>query len=333
MSTAIGPEPDSLLGEVGESLMIAAVLAAADRLRVLDHLDRSPVDPAALVADGGLDQRSAPLLLAALHGLGLTTQDGDGRYRAGEPGLAAAAGVLLDMSRSLTEVLCTGRRGLSVDRRQDAERYYPAVVGPLGQAMTGPAGRAAALLAQHRPAYRDVLDLGAGAAPWSLAVARRLPACRVTALDLPGTLAMTRAAVTAAGLAGRYAFHAGDLFADPLPRETYDLVFAANLCHLFPAAVNRRLLRSAARLTRAGGTVAVIDILPDAAGRHRRAVALYALTLYARTSAGQLHTYDDHREWLTAAGFTGVRRTDVAGDLPLTMITAVRGPAADPGDE
>jgi hypothetical protein len=53
---------------------------------------------------------------------------------------------------------------------------------------------------------------GAGAAPWSLAIARRNPRCRVTALDLGAVLAVTRRAVATAGQADRFDYVSGDVF-------------------------------------------------------------------------------------------------------------------------
>ena len=53
------------------------------------------------------------------------------------------------------------------------------------------------LLAQ--PGLR-VLDIGAGAAPWSLAIAAREPGSTVKAVDLPAVMRSTRTAVRKAGL-------------------------------------------------------------------------------------------------------------------------------------
>lgn len=40
-------------------------------------------------------------------------------------------------------------------------------------------------------AIHSALDLGAGAAPWSLALAGRDPSCRITAVELPGPYPFT----------------------------------------------------------------------------------------------------------------------------------------------
>src|SRR5207302_5456366 len=128
-----------------------------------------------------------------------------------------------------------------------------------------------------------VLDVGAGAAPWSLAIARRSPGCRVTAVDLPPVLVATGRAVTAAGLRGVFDLVAGDVFEVPLAGEAYDRVVVGSVCHLFGEERNRRLLARANAALRAGGVVALIETLPDAEGGALGA-ALHALSLLVRTS-------------------------------------------------
>ena len=58
-------------------------------------------------------------------------------------------------------------------------------------------------LREGRPPVRG--DTPAGAAPWSLAVAARDPACLVTAVDLPAVVPATRRAVSAAGYGRQFA--------------------------------------------------------------------------------------------------------------------------------
>jgi methylase of polypeptide subunit release factors len=82
------------------------------------------------------------------------------------------------------------------------------------------AGTVAQLLA---PAGR-VLDVGAGAAPWSIALALADPAATVTALDLPSVLPVTRAEVQAAGLANRFTFSPADILTSPIEPGGYDLI-------------------------------------------------------------------------------------------------------------
>ena len=112
------------------------------------------------------------------------------------------------------------------------------------------AERAAKLL----PPAGRVLDVGRGAAPWSLALVARDPACLVTAVDLPAVVTATRRAVRTAGRQRQFRFLAGDLYDIELGRGVHDLAIAGNLCHLFNGDANRRLLGRLYDALAPGGT-------------------------------------------------------------------------------
>ena len=203
-----------------------------------------------------------------------------------------------------------------------AERLYPNVVRQLALLFRESAEHAAALLT--RPVAR-VLDLGAGAAPWSLAVAKRHPGCIVTAVQLPGVMPSTRFAVRAAGLERQYVFVEGDAFdIDWGARASFDLAFVANLCHLFDEEANVRLLRRVAEALGPGGSIAVVDVLASERGDGPRVAVLYALGLLLRTTRGRIYPYSTFRRWLEEGGFEDVRRRDLVGAFPLSLIRARR---------
>jgi ubiquinone/menaquinone biosynthesis C-methylase UbiE len=170
-----------------------------------------------------------------------------------------------------------------------------------------------------------VLDIGAGAAPWSLALAAREPSSTVTAVDLPAVMRSTRTAVRQAGLEDRYEFVEGSAFdVDWGEQATYDLALVANICHLFGENANLQLLRRVADALRPAGRVAIVDILPTERGDGPRAAVLYALGLVLRTSSGRIYPYSTFRRWLGQGGFEAPRRRDLPGPLPFTLITANR---------
>ena len=311
--------------EIADALWICGALAAANRLGVCHRLDQGPASVADLVADNVLAERGAGPLLDALVQLGLVSRDEAGRYRTTVPNLAELSGRLIRESESLTDVLRTGRpTGSAVDRRDGSQRYYPAVLTRTDAAKAEPAARAAAELAVRAP--HEVLDVGAGTAPWSLAVARLVPACRVTALDLPGVLPMTRAAVAAAGCSSQYTFIGADVHTDLLPDSAYDLILVANVCQLFDADTARRLLANVARWLRPNGTLALIHVVSGGAGERSLSASLYNLGLLTRTATGRAHSFADYKEWLVAAGLTQPRGTDLGGFLPFMLISATKPP-------
>jgi SAM-dependent methyltransferase len=170
-----------------------------------------------------------------------------------------------------------------------------------------------------------VLDIGAGAAPWSLAIAAREPSSTVTAVDLPAVMRSTRTAVRKAGLEDRYEFVEGSAFeVDWGEPATYDLALIANVCHLFGENTNLQLLRRVADALRPAGRIAIVDILPTERGDGPRPAVLYALGLVLRTSSGRIYPYSTFRRWLGQGGFEAPRRRELPGPFPFTLITAIR---------
>jgi len=186
----------------------------------------------------------------------------------------------------------------------------------------------AAMLATPAEAVADVLegadrilDVGAGAAPWSLAIARRNTRCRVTALDLEEVLAVTRRAVAVADHADRFDCVSGDVFDVPLPPATYDLVLLGNLCHLFDESANLRLFCRLRPAMQEDGRIAVIDVMPSQDVAAERSVRLYATGLMTRTSGGAVHSEESYRAWLEEAGFRDIRFSEASRTPPTSVVT------------
>jgi SAM-dependent methyltransferase len=310
-----------------DAVTVVGALAAARRLGVLDRLDRGAADAATVAADCGLTVRGATLVLDALVAVGALSATGDGRYRTGALG-AGDLERLLTLGDGLPEALRTGVPAIAAGTPDGAGRLYPTAVAHIGSIMADAAAAAAEWLAGAGSTVRTVLDVGAGAAPWSIALAREIPGCHVTALELPAVLPATRAAVAAAGFSDRYRFVAADVLTADLPADAYDLVLVGNLCHLFDGPANQRLLTTLATTLRPGGMAAILDLLPDTPAADRRSTALYALGLFARTCDGGLHTFAAYREWLVTAGLTPPGRHDLSGAPPITLVHARRADAA-----
>jgi SAM-dependent methyltransferase len=324
MIAPTGRQTDPALDELflQEAVAAGAALAAAARLGVLARLAAGPADPPALARDCAIGERGARLLLAALAGLGLAASADDGSYRAAVPDLGGLAALIAPWA-GLAEAVRDDRGPDAADTPDGAAALYPGVVTRLGAMFAPLAECAADLLAA--PGLR-VLDAGAGAAPWSLAIARRDAGCRVTAVDLPAVLPATRRAAAAAGCDGQLTYLAGDFFALDLGAG-YDLAIAGAVCHLFDGATNRQLLGRLFGALRPGGTLAVVEVLPNERLDGPRPAVLYALGLLLRTSRGQTYPFSAYAGWLRDAGYEAVERTDLGGGLPVSLITA-RRPAA-----
>lgn len=304
-----------------EACATAAAIQSAVELGVFARVSGAPSDPAGVAADCGLTRQGAQALLSALAGLDLLELGEDGCFRPASSNLAELAELLRPWA-CVQPALRGERRPADAATIAGAESLYPSLVSQLGALFRPSAEHAAELLAQ--PGLR-VLDVGAGAAPWSLALAARDPGCTVTAVELPGVIRSTRTAVRRAGREDRYEFVEGSAFdIDWGEPASYDLVLVANLCHLFAEEANLRLVRRVADALRPGGRVAIIDILPTEHGDGPRPAVLYALGLVLRTASGRIYPYSTFRRWLGEGGFEGPHRHALPGPFPLTLITGRR---------
>lgn len=311
-----------------EASAASAALSAADHLGVLARLDAGPVDSVVLAQDCAISERGARLLLAALTSLGVIGETADGSYQLVVPYLAHMTALITPWNH-LAEAIRDDRPALAGDTPVGAETMYPAVVPHLSTWFAPVAERAA----EHLVAgVLRVLDLGVGAAPWSLALAARNPALRVTAVDLPAVLSMTRQIVATSGYDAQFDYLSGDLFTVEVGHSSYDLAIAGNLCHLFDAAMNRRLLARLFDTLRPGGTLAILDALPNERLDGPRPIVLYALGLMLRTTHGQVYPFSTYMSWLREAGYEGIERIDLALAPPISLVRA-RRPAVEGGPE
>ena len=303
-----------------EALATSSVLSAADHLGILARLDADPANSITLSRDCAISERGAQLLLAALCSLGLIEEDSNGFYHSALPELAQMTTWITPWNQ-LAQVIRDDQSTRAGDTPDGAEMLYPEVVVHLGAWFAPAAERAADYLIARG---QRVLDLGAGAAPWSLALTVRNPNTHVTAVDMPAVLAVTRQVVTNCGLAARYDFLSGDLLTIDLGRSAYDMAIAGCLCHLFDEATNRRLLGRLFDVLRPGGTLAILDALPNERLDGPRPVVLYALGLLLRTSRGQVYPFSTYVGWLREIGFEAIELIDLSQNPPISLIMAQR---------
>jgi len=307
-----------------EALAAAAALSAADHLGVLARLHAGPADSITIARDCAISERGARLLLAALTSLGLIEENSDGLYHAVTPDLAHVSAWLTPWGQ-LTRAIRDDQPASAGDTPSGAVALYPEVVAHLGVWFAPAAERAADHLIARG---LRVLDLGAGAAPWSLALAARNPDLRVTAVDVPAVLAVTRQVVATSGCDTQFDYLSGDLFTVDLGRSTYNLAIVGNLCHLFDEATNRRLLGRLFDALRPGGTLAILDALPNERLDGPRPVVLYSLGLLLRTKRGQVYPFSTYVGWLRESGYEAVERIDLSPTSLISLMTA-RRPAAE----
>jgi cyclopropane fatty-acyl-phospholipid synthase-like methyltransferase len=176
----------------------------------------------------------------------------------------------------------------------------------------------AAMVAQQAgaPPPRKILDIAAGHGLYGIAFATRFPGCHATGLDWDTVIAVARENAARAGIADRYATIAGSAFEVPWG-DGYDRVLVPNFLHHFDTAACVGLLRRAHAALRPGGSVVIVEFVPDADRVSPPRAATFAMTALLTTPGGTAYTAAELAGMLAEAGF----EPPVVTPLPPTPAT------------
>jgi 2-polyprenyl-3-methyl-5-hydroxy-6-metoxy-1,4-benzoquinol methylase len=284
---------------------IVAAVVAAYQNSLLQALLNGSATPEIYAAELGLDAVATERILDVLAQVGVAECE-QGQYAASaalrqlddwQLGGIDALGALWSQ---VPAFLSRGERIAHMDGSLAVrETAYSGVVSPLAEAFSAGARQLAERL-PGRPSH--ILDVGAGAGIWSLAMAERHPETRVTALDLPKVLEVFYQHAEQMGLADRIETIAGDFHDVELPQGRFDRVVLANVLRLESREQTAALIRRIVRSLVGGGDLVIIDMLGDGTPAGERARAVYALHLAMRTQQGRTHALSDLRVWVEQAG-------------------------------
>lgn len=304
------------LGALERALVPAAALRAALATGVIEALTTSAM--AALSASDiaricSIDSHRAAVLLEVLADAGLIER-GFHNYRC-HPDLPGLANMMDERLADLPVAL--GRAGVRGLARRD---LYPGVVRSLAALVVGAAERASALLATKGA---HVLDLGAGAAPWSLAILKREPSTTLTAVDRPEVVPVTRDAIDELGFASRATVVAADLTSGELPGPA-DIVLLAHVCHLFDEDGVQTVMERAASQVMPGGRLAIIEVVDVPERCEQPALRRYELGLFSRTEAGRVHSLESLERICSGAGLDRQTTHQLGLEPPQALLLAER---------
>lgn len=322
--------PDAIL-QLGFGFWGAKTLLSAVELGLFTELARTgPGNAEALAGRLGLHARGARDFLDALVALGMLERE-EGRYA----NTAATAryldrasplylGGVLEMANArlypfwggLTEALRTGAPQNEVKHGRDlfGELYAdPERLQGFAAAMTALSLAPAQAMAQAFPwaRHRSVIDIGCaeGGLPAQIALAH--PHLAAGGFDLPALRPLFEAHVAAQGLAGRLAFHAGDFFADPLPKA--DVLVMGHVLHDWDLERKRLLIGKAYAALPSGGALIVYEALIDDERRTNAFGLLMSLNMLIETPGGFDFTAADCIGWMREAGFRETSVHPLAG--------------------
>jgi ubiquinone/menaquinone biosynthesis C-methylase UbiE len=312
------------------------VLEAAIRHRVFDVLDGGPKTIREVHEATGASVRGLTAIMNALVGLQFLAKDQQGRYSL-TPESAAflvstkpafQGGLIRHCSEQLipkwlrlNDIVATGKPVQAVNEETLGSDFFQKLVTDIFP-MSYPAAQT---LAQHlnfnghsRPVR--VLDLAAGSGVWGIALAQASDQIRVTALDWPDVIPVTRQTVARFGLTDRFSFVEGDLLQTDFGGN-YAVATLGHILHSEGEARSRALLAKTCQALDSGGTIAIAEFLvnPDRTGPVNG--LLFAVNMLVNTDQGDTYSFEEIRNWLGEAGFVNARTLESPGPSPLILAT------------
>ncbi len=309
--------------EVWGGMALAGVLVAAVNVGLTDRLAAGPATVDGLCAELGLDRVPTELLLACLRSGGYVS------YRRGQYALRRDARRWLDPASPVSVSRFVAANG-------DYWNWWADLPGVLRGAPPAHQHSAAADDEYWRryqygqrdlarlnadevarkvrvPDPRTMLDLGGGHGWYAARLCQRYPNLSATVLDLPGSNAVGRDIIAAAGMADRIQHRDGDGLTADLGTG-YDLVCCFNLVHHLAEADIVSLFRRARSALAPGGTFAVLDAFVPTGDRSTPADVL-GMFVYL-SSGSRLYPVQQLHSWLDQTGFRAPARRSPVRRMP-----------------
>jgi ubiquinone/menaquinone biosynthesis C-methylase UbiE len=310
-------------------------LAAAAQLRLFDHVAAGHRTAAEVAAAAGASERGTRGLLDALTAMGylrksrgryaLTPESATYLVSSSEFYMEGGSDVSLRLARdfaNLAEAVRTGAPVLANESPDVLQQFWPLLVKQIFPAnFVFSSNAVRALSGAERKRIARILDIGAGSGAWSIAFAQALPKARVTAVDLPFVLDVTRSYTRRYGVDDRYEYRPGSFHDVEFGREVFDLAILGHIIHSEGAQRGRKLIGKVFDALAPGGMLLIAEFIPNDERTGPVMPLLFGLNMLVHAPDGDVFTMREYREWLKHAGFRKIRTINAKAQSPLILAT------------
>jgi SAM-dependent methyltransferase len=343
----IGAIPDSLLerialelnkvpmpvGHAVYGMPTARAVTVAQTTGIFGRLAREPAGVAQLTRELELAEPGTRMLLEVLVDLGHVAREGDGYAlsKSARPWLDPESdtycGTFIEHTDEywewwgdLDRIVRTGDSFELHSRGADDPRWRTYITGQYELARLSAPEVARAI--KLRAGAASMLDVAGGHGWFSAELCRRNEGLRAVVVDLPGSAAVGREIIAAAGMSDRVRHVEGDMFEADLG-SGHDLVLCFNIIHHLEPDSIVKLFRRAGDALAPGGTIAVLDLFVEPGGRFRGQGAILGLFFYL-SSAAATYSPQQLSEYLREAGFDAPKQTRIRRIPDQSLYRAVK---------
>lgn len=293
------------------------LLASAVELDIFSRIAKGAKTPDQISEECGVDARLLGMMVNACEAMGLVSRKADKLYLSPEAKrllvrespdymggfIAMAGGEYYDAWRGFRETVITGR---PVRNDRMLMMSNPGYAGAHLRAMEAlTAGAARTLSTKAGLRAKSLLEIGGGTGNYSFALARSVRGMKAVIFDSPFACEQAKKRIEKGGLKG-VSVRPGDAEKGELPKG-HDAMMLSHVLQWMPPERCEAMLRRVCDALPKGGTVLVNEFLLEKGGTSPAFSSLLAFNAFMLSDGGGLHHRESIEEWLTNAGFSGVK--------------------------
>jgi 3-hydroxy-5-methyl-1-naphthoate 3-O-methyltransferase len=312
------------------------IIETAIRHNVFDLLSTGAKSADEIARASQTSPRGIRMILNALNAFQFVAKDHQGKYSltpesdaflvSTKPSFQGAlfkhlSGDFIPKWLKLTEIVKSGKPAMEVNDQSPGAKFFEQLVVDIFP-MSYPAAQALAdhlkLASSTKPV--KVLDIASGSGVWGIALAKKSPNVKVSAIDWPGVIPVTKRITQQHGVLGQFNFIEGDINEANLG-SGYDVATLGHILHSEGEARSRKLLKRIFEAMAPGGVISIAEFLANDDRSGPPTAMIFALNMLVNTDQGDTFTFPEISSWLEAVGFTNTRQLDTPGPSPLILAT------------
>jgi 2-hydroxy-4-(methylsulfanyl)butanoate S-methyltransferase len=156
---------------------------------------------------------------------------------------------------------------------------------------------------------KTLADIGCGGAGLALAMTKACPHIQATAIDLPLVTPIAQKIVDEQGATDRVKVIAADVLNGPLP-GSYDVVVLRGLLQVLSLENARLAVKNVGAAMNPGGRIYIVAQILDGSRISPLEAVGFNLLFINTFDVAESYTEQEHRAWLTEAGFVDIERAN-----------------------